>query len=146
MHYINNYILVHAYNENKTRQFATFKALCIKRNIFFGYILSMEKTLIFSTQLYIFDWLVWFMVFSATLSNISVILWRSVLLVEEIGVSGENHRPAASHWQTLSHNVVSSTPRLSGVRTHNVRGDKHWLHSISLKWETESYICYERTW
>jgi len=24
---------------------------------------------------------------------------------------------------TLSHNVVSSTPRLSGIRTHNVSGD-----------------------
>jgi hypothetical protein len=33
---------------------------------------------------------------------ISVILWQSVLLVEEIGVPGENHRPAASHWQTWS--------------------------------------------
>jgi hypothetical protein len=32
-------------------------------------------------------------------------------LVEETGVLGENHRPAESHWQTLSHNVVSSTPR-----------------------------------
>jgi hypothetical protein len=32
------------------------------------------------------------------------------LLVEETGVSGENHQQAASHWQTLSHNVVSSTP------------------------------------
>ena len=27
--------------------------------------------------------------------------------------------------KTLSHNVVSSTPRLSAVRTHNVRGDRH---------------------
>ena len=27
------------------------------------------------------------------------------------GVPGENHRLVASHWQTLSHNVVSSTPR-----------------------------------
>ena len=26
-------------------------------------------------------------------------------------VPEENHRPAASHRQTLSHNVVSSTPR-----------------------------------
>ena len=26
------------------------------------------------------------------------------------------------------HNVVSSTPRLSGVRTHNVSGDRHRLH------------------
>ena len=30
-----------------------------------------------------------FMVFNATFSNISVTLWRSVLLVEEIGVLGE---------------------------------------------------------
>ena len=35
-----------------------------------------------------------------------------VLLVEETGVSGENHESAASHWQTLSYNVLSSTPRL----------------------------------
>ena len=38
-------------------------------------------------------------------------IMRAVLLVEETGVPGENHRPVASHWQTLSHNVVSSTPR-----------------------------------
>ena len=38
-------------------------------------------------------------------------------------VAGENHRPVASHGQTLSHNVVSSTPRLSGIQTHNVSGD-----------------------
>jgi hypothetical protein len=37
------------------------------------------------------------MVFNATFNNISVISWRSVLLVEETGVTGENHRPAASH-------------------------------------------------
>jgi hypothetical protein len=37
------------------------------------------------------------MVFIATFNNISVISWRSVLLVEEIRVSGENHRPIASH-------------------------------------------------
>ena len=33
------------------------------------------------------------------------------LLVEETGVPGENHRPAACPRQTLSHNVVSSAPR-----------------------------------
>ena len=53
----------------------------------------------------------WCMVFNATFNNISVISWRSVLLVEETGVTGENHRPVASNWQTLSHNVESSTPR-----------------------------------
>ena len=47
------------------------------------------------------------MVFNATFNNISVI---SAGLMEETGVSVENHRPAASNWQTLSHNVVSSTP------------------------------------
>jgi hypothetical protein len=31
-------------------------------------------------------------------------------LVEETGGPRENHRPAASHWQTLSLYVVSSTP------------------------------------
>jgi hypothetical protein len=39
------------------------------------------------------------MVFNATFNNISVISWRSVLLVEE---TGENQQPVASHWQTLS--------------------------------------------
>ena len=58
--------------------------------------------------------------FNVTFNNISVISWQSVLLVEETGVPGENHRHVASDRQTLSHNVVSSTPRLSGVRTHNL--------------------------
>jgi hypothetical protein len=35
------------------------------------------------------------MVFKATFNNISVISWRSVLLMEEIGGSGEDHRPVA---------------------------------------------------
>ena len=48
------------------------------------------------------------MVFNATFNNISVILWRSVLLVEENGEPGENHHPVTSYRQTLSHNVVSS--------------------------------------
>jgi hypothetical protein len=48
--------------------------------------------------------------FTPTFNNISVISWRSVLLVEETGVPRENNLPATSHWQTLSHNVVSSTP------------------------------------
>ena len=38
-----------------------------------------------------------FMVFNATANNISVISWLSVLLVEETGVPGENHRPVVSH-------------------------------------------------
>jgi hypothetical protein len=50
------------------------------------------------------------MVFNATSNNISGIPWWSVLFVEETRVPGENHQPAASHCQTLSHKVISSTP------------------------------------
>ena len=39
----------------------------------------------------------WFMVFNATFNNISVISWRSVLLVEDTGVTEENHRPVVSY-------------------------------------------------
>ena len=69
------------------------------------------------------------MVFNDTFNNISVISWWSVLLVEETGVPRENHRPAASHLQTSSHFVVSSTPRLIESRSRNVSGVMHCLHS-----------------
>ena len=64
-----------------------------------------------------------FMVFNATFNNISVISWQSVLLVKETGGPGENHRPVASHWQTLSHNVVQLA--LIEIRTQNISGDRH---------------------
>ena len=64
--------------------------------------------------------------FDATFNNISVISWQSVLLVEETGGPGENHRPVASLWQTLLHNVVHLA--LIEIRTHNISGDMHWLH------------------
>ena len=37
------------------------------------------------------------MALNAIFNNISSISWRSVLLVEETGGPGKNHRPAASH-------------------------------------------------
>ena len=43
------------------------------------------------------------MVFNATFNNISVVFWQSISLVDETEVT------VASHLQTLSHNVVSST-------------------------------------
>ena len=67
-----------------------------------------------------------FMEFNVTVNNISVISWRSIILVEAIGVPGENHRPAAGHQQTLSHNVVSGAHRHERyIQTHNVSGDRH---------------------
>ena len=41
----------------------------------------------------------WLMVLNATFNNISAISWRSVLLVEETGVPGENH----SHCPTVKY-------------------------------------------
>ena len=37
------------------------------------------------------------MLINATFNNISVISWRSFLLVGGNGVPGENHRPVANH-------------------------------------------------
>jgi hypothetical protein len=53
------------------------------------------------------------------LASISGMLtWRLVLLVEDKGGPGENHRSVARHWQTLSHNVVHLT--LIEIRNHSI--------------------------
>ena len=44
------------------------------------------------------------MVFNTTFNNISVISWQSGFF------GGGNHRPVASHCQTLSHNIIWITP------------------------------------
>ena len=45
------------------------------------------------------------------LSTIFQLYYGGQFYWEENAAPRENHRPVASHWQTLSHNVVSSTPR-----------------------------------
>jgi len=45
------------------------------------------------------------MVFNATFNNISVISWSSVLLVEEEGVPGENHKDVIKKQHVFSHSV-----------------------------------------
>ena len=52
------------------------------------------------------------------------------MAVSFIGEPRENHRPVttASHWQTLSHNVVSSTCvhlTMNWVQTHNFSDYMH---------------------
>ena len=58
---------------------------------------------------YVIDGLVWlgFFVFNATFNNISAISLRTVL----IGGGNRSTRRKSPTFQTLSHNIVSSTPR-----------------------------------
>ena len=49
------------------------------------------------------------MMFSVTFNNISVISWRSVLLMEETGGPRENHRPVASI-DKLYHIMLYTSP------------------------------------
>ena len=62
--------------------------------------------------------------FKATFRNISAISWRPVLVVEEVGVPGENHRPWARNFLMLSLAAASRVPPFcslqSQVRTHAV--------------------------
>jgi hypothetical protein len=68
------------------------------------------------------------MVFNATFNNISVISWRSVVLVEE---TGENHRSVASHWQTLSHLALSGIRTLVMTGTGCIGSHKPYYHTIT---------------
>ena len=55
--------------------------------------------LVITTSVYRIGLIVWWCLTS--LSTISVISWRSILLMEETVWPGENHRPVTSHWQNF---------------------------------------------
>jgi hypothetical protein len=67
------------------------------------------------------------MVINATY-NISVILWRSLLLLEDTRVPGENHRLSQVNDKIYCIMLYRVHFPMSGIRTHNVSGDSHWLH------------------
>ena len=85
-------------NLNRMSKYSGF--ILVNRNIFVGCYKMSENKVTSCVNFMKLE-------LNAALNNISVISWRSVLLAEETGVRGE--KPLTS--QTLSHNVVSSTPR-----------------------------------
>ena len=55
-----------------------------------------------------------------------------IVSLQETVVPEENHEPATSHRQTLSHNVVPNTPRLSGMYVQSGNGAAAGLSKILL--------------
>ena len=64
--------------------------------------------------------MVWFglMVLNATFNNTSVLLWRSVLLVDK---TGENHRPLIDKLYHINREHLAWV----GFYLQNVNGDRH---------------------
>ena len=85
--------------------------------------------------------LICLMVFNATFNNMSVISWRSALLVEETGGPGENHRFVSDK---LYHIMLCTSPwpRFE-LTTSGVIGDKSNYHTIMA---TTAPLNYLREW
>jgi hypothetical protein len=66
-------------------------------------------------------------VFNTTFNNISVISWRSVSLVEK---TGENHWPAASHWQSFITSSEWDSNKLVVIGTDCIGSCKSNYHTI----------------
>jgi hypothetical protein len=96
--------------------------------IFTNLKIEINITVIYKDTLLYVCLFVCLMVFNATFNNISVILWRSVLLVEETAGPRENHRSVASHWQTLPRSVAHLA--LIEIRTHNICTWELYIYNI----------------
>ena len=66
----------------------------------------------------------WVRVLNATFNDVSVIYWWSVLLVEEIGVSRENHQVSVKLYHKMLYRVHDHLT-MSRIQTHNFSGDRH---------------------
>jgi len=67
-------------------------------------------------------------VFNVTFTNISVISWQSILLVEETGVPEEFYRPIARTDKLYHIMLYRVHLTINGVRIDNFSGDMLRLH------------------
>jgi hypothetical protein len=86
------------------------------------------------------------MVFNTTFNIHSAISWWSILLVDETGVPGKNHRPVASYWQNgeLAKSIWAT---LAGLVPFQI--DHHdiaeWMLKVVLNTINLSQFLYQHT-
>ena len=89
------------------------------------------------------------MVVNTTFNNISVISWRSVLLMDETRVHSENHWPVTSHWQILFNPLM--TWFLVYMCTYHLELWINCFHRICFiftgrKWNYYMQFVFNRWW
>jgi hypothetical protein len=83
------------------------------------------------------------MVFNATFNNISAMSWRSVLLVEETGGPGENHRPVTDK---LYHIMLYTSPWSRIELTTSVVVDTDCIWSCTIRSRPRRPLTACRYW